>query len=516
MLRSSILVSLVSLLGSIISFTNQLVLARLFGASMSMDVYLIAVSLPMLVSGVLSAALSYSLVPTLMIYKSDATRYRHFNGLLLVSFVILAIIISLTGIILAPAQIEILGKPLSALARLDAVAIARVSWLSVGAVLIIGQLNAICNIESSFLLPVFVGIVPFIGMLIAGLFFATTYGILAIAWGLLGGYLVAIPILLFQKYSSLRFTTESLLLRGDVVKYLTKVPLISLSMLCFTVFQSIDAFWAPGIGIGKLAYLGYSQRMLVAIGSLVIAGPAAVMLPRLSEAFADGRIIDLLKDTQLALRMILAVAMPIVICTSVLAKPLVVLLFQRGAFDQQATSGVVSILPLMMLGMLSMLCVVMIFKALFAKQDNAIASIIGISTSLLYFGFSGLFSQLMGVIGIAFAYALSWMLVLALSVLTLWRGYWEMLLRKGCLIFVAKHAVLLVVTGSVTLVGKLWIDRAEVGAKLLFCQLLLVMASAGIVYLTVALRIVKLQEVQLIFTFFFKPKILGMVVDSET
>src|SRR4051812_16966975 len=65
MLRATMLVSLLAALGSGISFLNQLVLAHIFGANSEMDAYLLAISVPLTISGLITGVLSYQLVPAL-------------------------------------------------------------------------------------------------------------------------------------------------------------------------------------------------------------------------------------------------------------------------------------------------------------------------------------------------------------------------------------------------------------------------------------------------------------------
>lgn len=501
MLGSSILVSLASLLVSFVGFANQLVLARLFGASMSMDAYLIAASVPMLLSGILSAALGYSLVPALMVHKSDFAAYRRFSGLLLISLLMVSVLTSAVGFLAAPVQIGLLGDALSSAAKQQAVEIARVSWMATGVILIVDYLRGMHNAARRFLIPIFASMASQIGMILAGLAFGPTYGPLAVAWGMLAGFSLVIPVLLIQTLSELDFSTRCLVQLKDVAGYLYSTPLIMLAMLCFTVFQSVDAYWAPQVGTGSLAYLGYSQRILVALGSLVIVGPAAVMLPRLAEAYAMGRIKDMLHDTRRAVWMVLAFALPVALSVSVLAAPLVRLLFERGEFDHNATQGVAAILPLMMMGMMAMLCVVMVFRALFAKHDAVRASLLGMLAAILYFSLSGLLSQRFGVEGIALAYALTWWLVLFMSALMLWRGYLAMLFCIENLVFGGQLALLAVVMGVVLLAGKQWMITANADTGLLVLQLGVVAASAFAVYFTIAIRMLSIEGVQVVYIF---------------
>lgn len=501
MLGTSILVSLASLIVSFVGFANQIVLAKLFGTSMSMDAYLIAISIPMLVSGILSTALGSSLVPALMSHKSNLESYRRFSGLLFISMVIISIVISGVGFTAAPAQISLLGHTLLPSAKQDAIAIARVSWFTAGTMLIVGNLRAMHNADNRFLFSTFASLVPFVCMILAGLLFASSHGPLAVAWGMLVGFLLNIPLLLIHTSPALDFSSKCFRLWKAVTVYLSHSPLTIFAMLSFTVFQSIDAYWAPQIGTGNLAYLSYSQRIVVALGSLVIAGPATVILPRLAAAQADGRIMDLLRDTLRALKMVVAFALPVVLLVSILATPFVRLLFERGEFDRHATQGVAELLPLMMGGMIAMLCVVMVFKALFAKHDIFLASTLGIFTATLYFVLSGLFSLRLGVKGIALAYAITWCLIFVFSILTLWRGYIKLLLCRENFIFFGKLVVIAGVTSMVVVGVRTWIYSAVPGDVIPMLQLSMMVALFGFVYGILSIYFLRIEEIRSVFTF---------------
>jgi putative peptidoglycan lipid II flippase len=502
-LANSLLVSLASLLVSFFSFVNQIILANFFGASSSMDAYLIGTSIPMLVSGLLTATLAYTLVPALMLNSSNLASYRRFSGLLLIIFSIISLAIVCVGILTAADQIELLSGKISLAAKQEAIVISRISWIAAGLMVLVAYLNGIYNAANRFLLPIFLSIAPYIFMAGAGILFASTLGPMAVVFGLMLGFLVIIPALFFQMLPRIDMSYSSLQQWRDVVRYLSRLPLIMLAMLCFTVFQLSDSYWAPNTGTGNLAYLGYSQRLLVALGTLVVAGPSAVILPRLAISYTDGRIKDLLHDALRGVRMIIVVALPLALIASVLAAPLIRILFQRGAFDQHATQGLAAILPLMMFGMVAMLCVVMVFRALYAKHDVIYASLLGILIAISYFTLSGVLSRTMGVMGIALAYALTWWLILIFSIAILWRGYMKMILSKANFMFIGQLMLLTLVTIVVAATSKSLIVNSDINLAILMLQISTVATLTFAFYVVVAIRILKLEEMHLIYTFFF-------------
>ena len=499
MLNSSFIVSLASLFVSLIGFANQVILAKLFGATISMDTYLIAVSLPLFVSGVFSVGLSYSMVPALMKFKFDRDSYRRFAGLMLISLSAIALAISVLGCFYAPKQIEILGNNLSINVRQDAITIARISWMTAGVMILVAYLRAVHNSIHRFLLATFASLIPQILMALSGLAFAHTYGPRSVAWGMFLGFIFSVPIMLIDTISEMEFSSKCMQMKCHVTNYLIGIPMVILSTLCFTAFQIIDAFWAPQMGDGNLASLGYSQRLLVSIGNIIIAGPIAVILPRLSGAYFEGRITDLLNDTLHATRMVIAFSAPIALSIGILSEHFVKILFERGAFDENATHGMSHLLPFMMAGMVAMLCVAMIFKALYSKQEVYWASILGFLTCVVYFVLSGFLGSRLGVEGLALAYLITWWLILILSIFILTRGNSDLILNSNNLFFISKMFLLIFTVSIVTKVGSIFIDENEKVSVFYITKIFVLFLFAYATYFLVAIRILKMVEIGVLF-----------------
>lgn len=503
MLGSSILVSLATVMVSAINFLSQVVLAWKFGASSSMDVYLLAISVPMFISGVLSVGMSYSLVPALVSYQPQPDSFRQLSGLLLVSFILLAAVIVGLGSWLTAGQIALLGPQLSDLQMAEAVEIARISWLTAGVMIFIAYLRGLHNAKQRFLFATFASTVPPLCVIFAGLFVSSSGGTVYIAWAMLLGSVLLVPLLLVHSHMDLNLSSTNLQAFSEAKKYISRLPLIVVAVLCFTIFQASDAFWATQLGKGNLAHLSYCQRLVVSLGNLVIAGPAAVVLTRFSRSHTAGRPQELLDDTQRVIRMVLACASPVAVYLTVFAEPTLALLFERGAFNQQTTHEVATLLPWMMLGMVPMLCVVVIFRAIFARQEVLWAAGLGILTSLIYFGLSGLLSWSLGALGIAVAYACTWWTILLLSIGVLWRGRFERLTHSDNGKFICKVAFSLSVTGVVGLACRDWTSYMEAVDIALALRLLIFGVTGAVVYvgLTFAMHI---EEIRLLFFYMFR------------
>jgi len=506
MLGSSIVVTLLSFIISLISFINQLVIANIFGATILMDAYIVAVSIPLLVSAVIVGFVNYSLVPFLIKYKEDANQYGNVSTLILMALVFISLLLIVVGFLTTPLFMTTFGKTFPAEVRDEAIAIYRISWITVSFMLVGGHLAAIHNASKRFALPVIASAFPYIMMIVFCLNYGQAWGPISITLGMLVGFIGSVILLSKRALMDMKLTKEYSRLWKDVATFFTQAPLVIPAMLCFTAYQTIDAYWAPRIGSGNLAHLGYCQRLLVAMGNLVIVGPSVVLVPHLAEAFNEGRHEDFLRDIGRAVRMVVSLAAPLAISVSILSTPLVELLFQRGAFDIHATQGVAALLPFMMLGMVAMLSVVLLFRALFAKGSILSSSVLGIAATTIYFVLSGLFSTYWGAMGIAAAYAITWWIILILAIYVIWRGRAELIYSKENVTFIVHLIISLVVVSIVVFCGKiLTIDVVQNAGYLeKMFRVSLVSVTAMIVFYIMAVKLFRIEDINYIFEFLFR------------
>jgi putative peptidoglycan lipid II flippase len=158
------------------------------------------------------------------------------------------------------------------------------------------------------------------------------------------------------------------------------------------------------------------------------------------------------RDLTSALRLTVTIAAPAAMLVSLLRGPVIRLLFERGAFDAVATQRVAALLVWMLPGMVAMLCMVIVYKALFARGDLRAGTILGVVGPAAYFGLSGLLSGLFGVNGIGAAYSVTWIAVAGLGVgMVLWarhRGWHRP--RQSTVMFTGKLAGAMAISGAMT------------------------------------------------------------------
>jgi len=182
-------------------------------------------------------------------------------------------------------------------------------------------------------------------------------------------------------------------------------------MSATVVVNQIMAAWLPR---GSVSALNFAGKVPTMINSLGAAAVGTAVLPFLSQQVARGDYAALKHTVRTYSRLILAVSIPVVVVALVFARPMIEVLFQRGAFQRHDTDLVSQILrcsvlqvPFYLLGTLFSRLVsvlrgnrVLLYGAIINVTISALmnlilmrfmdASGIALSTAIVYF-FSTLF-----------------------------------------------------------------------------------------------------------------------------
>ena len=497
-LRSSIVVTFLSLVCGLVSFVNQLVIANTYGASAELDAYFIAISIPLFISGILNGTFAFLLLPILVKFKiNNPTHYWKFAGSLLICFFVMALLISVVMYMITPFTIKTIAPTLSGGLEKEAVFMGRFAGVTCGVALLVGYLMVLQNSVQKFILPVIVNSFPYMGMIFFVLFITSFCGVKALVWGMLSGYILAMLILYMNIRKDIAMDFNVRLFKSDIKNIMVSLPLVLVSGLCFAIYGTVDAFWATRLGAGNVSYLNYSQRLIIAIGSLVILGPSTVLAPYFSTQVASGQIAEFKSKLETTIKMIFIFAVPLGLIISVLSTSVVEVVFQGGAFNLQATRALSSLLPGMLFGMIPMVTVAVIYKALYAKNDLRGAALISIVGSVSYFSLSGVLSTYLGIQGIVIAYITAWLVMFCLSVVRIWGRDLKKLVNTENKNYFFNLLVIIVFIGIITMVGRMLIIQPlnEIGFFNLMIRISSIVIVDIILFIIISIYILRMPEV---------------------
>jgi putative peptidoglycan lipid II flippase len=333
--RTAVVVGLFTLLFKIGTTAKELVVARIFGRSDALDAFLIAFLLPGFVLGLLSGAFASAMIPALVDVRQKRgpqAAQQLFSSAMLTNTIALAAMGLLLGL-LAPFYLPYLASGFSPAKLLLT---RQLLYVLLPFVLFNGLAacaSAVLNASEKFALP---ALVPLLTPLLTILFIvlgAGRFGPFVLAGGLTVGSLIEAALLarLLQAHGmSLRlrwggFTPEVRRLIGQYVPMLAGTFLMSSTGV---VDQSMAAILAPG----SVAALGYGNKVISLLLTIGASSLSTAMFPHLSKMLAQNDWGQCRHTLKRYLVLAVLVTVPLTAFLIAFSRPLVGLLYQRGAF----------------------------------------------------------------------------------------------------------------------------------------------------------------------------------------
>lgn len=402
------IVTAISLLGSFINFVAQAVLAFRFGTSSAVDAYTYALSLPLFLSGLIGIIISYTAVPVMAKSSSTAGSRSDIGNAL--SFMLLwtALLFGVVGLTASCWQPVILPTDNSLIDFPGLPLLTTLSWF-VGAIQILGALTAAqLNASGRPIVAAMLGLPTNLVTIFVLLFAARGNIAFATAGMAAGAAISAITGFWFARATLLPPRRVVWGKGGLATRHVVSALWASVALSCFASYAVVDAIWASRVGEGALASMGYAHRIIIGLGSLVVAGPSALFVPRFAVLVETGQVAQFRRLVFAALAFTAAFGGFLAVGMYVMAESIVEILFERGAFDGSASAVVADVLRHMAPGMLAMLFSVITLRALFClPASERAAAVMGVGFTCSYAIFSYFFLE-DGIVGIATAYSISW------------------------------------------------------------------------------------------------------------
>jgi len=376
--RAAGIVGGATLLSRILGFARDMVIAYFFGTASTADAFFVAFRLPNLLrrlfaEGSFTVAFIPVFTESLALQGKEAA--LEIARSVLTALGLVLVLISFLGVLFAPAVIHVIapgftqdpGK-LSLTVSLTRITFPYIFFIGLVAGCM-GVLNSLRHFAAPALAPTLLNL-SMIGSVI--LFHSSLEEpVYALAWGvLIGGLfqlLLQIPFMLRQRFSLVplfRFNNPAL----KRILYLMLPS--ALGAAVYQVSILVSTLLASLLPSGSVSYLYYADRVVqFPLGVFAIAlGTAS--LPSMSRFAATGDMEGLINTFSHSLRLVLFIAVPSMAGLIVLRDPIVSVLFQRGAFDADASVRTSSTLLYYAVGLWAFSGVRIVLSAFFSLQDT--------------------------------------------------------------------------------------------------------------------------------------------------
>ena len=343
-LRAAVLMASLSFVAKLGSTAKELVVAHQYGRGDVLDAFLIALMLPSFCVTLVAASFNAALIPTFVQVrdqKSQEAAQRLLSSVMVWSVGLLVGVALVLGL-LAPYYLPLLA---SGFGPSKLMLTRRLLYFLLPYVVLSGvvvNLTAVLNAGEKFGLPAFTPIVTPLVVVIFIVVSNRLWGILSLALGTIVGTSAEAAILAYTLKAQgmslrLRWPGMDAHMRQVMAQYLPMVAGAFLMSGTNLVDQAMAAMLAPG----SVAALGYGNKVTAVVCGTCTAALGAAVLPYFSQMAGQQDWDALCHTLRTYLRLIGLVATPIAVGLVIFSRPLVRLLFQRGAFTA-ADSAVVS------------------------------------------------------------------------------------------------------------------------------------------------------------------------------
>jgi len=373
--RNTLLVAASFGLAAAAGLLRNAIIARQFGIGAQLDAYYAAFKLPdFLFTVVAGGSLATAFVPVFAGLLASGDRegaWRLASAITNLVVVIVSALALLAGLS-APWLVRVLVAPgFDAQAQAETVAVMRLVLISTLVFGISAVQTSVLHGFKHFLLPALAPAVYPLGVAAGAWWLAPVWGVRGLAVGAIVGAVlhlaIKVPGLLhygFRWWPVLDL--GSLVVRR--VAALMGPRVLDLGLFHLTLLVTTNL--ASRLGAGSVSALEWGWDAMQLPETVIGTAFGLVALPTLADLAARGDVAGLRSTLAETLRAVIALTMPAACGLILLGRPLLQLLYERGAFDAAAIDAVFTALRFYALGLVGHACLELAARAFFAQQDT--------------------------------------------------------------------------------------------------------------------------------------------------
>lgn len=414
---------ILSIFTRILSFFKDTLIASKIGCCFKADAYFVALAGIIVLAEVVGEGLSTSMVPILMKVETKEGKERklvYVNNVLNIILILSLILVCLMWQ-LSPIIMKILARGFSREGLSLSIDLMRLGLPMIIFILIRSVFVAFLQSNHAFKS----GAKSWIynnSVYIIYLLFFNRYGVYGLMVGGILAYLsqlfLVIPASIDLGYKYEFFLDfKNTYLKELIIFLMPIVMSISINRVNVLIDKSI----ASNLPEGSVSYLNYADKIIQFILGIFITAIVTVLFPRISEEVSRGEWEESRQIMRKGMDIILGITLSATVVLMVFARPLVRILFQRGAFGAQATQVTSDILVYYALGLTGTALVLILTRIYYAIYDSKTPFFYTFAGVGLNFLLNIILSKYMGISGIALATSISATVVAILLLMDLQR-----------------------------------------------------------------------------------------------
>jgi len=438
-----------TMLSRVFGFVRDILIANFLGTGMVADAFFVAFRFPNLFRRLFAeGAFSAAFVPifsSVLEREGDASARLFANQAFSVLAVILVIFVAAIEVImpwamivLAPGFDQVPGK-MELATELSRIAFPYLLFISLVS-LQSGVLNSLHQFAAAAAAPVLLNL-TFIAALLVFATRTETAGH-ALAWAVSASGVIQFLWLIYHcrkagfgvGFVRPKLSPNVRVLGKRILPVVFGASLYQINLLIGTILATL-------VSDGAVSYLYYADRVAQLPLGVVGVAVGTALLPMLSRQLTAGQERDALHSQNRGVEFCLLLTLPAALALLVIPLPIVSVLFERGAFDAEASAATAAALAAYGTGLPAYVLIKVLAPGFFARQDTSTPVRIAALSMVINIVMNLVLMQIWGHVGIAYASSLAaWVNALALAIILKKRGHLQFdarLMRRSVRVFAA-------------------------------------------------------------------------------
>lgn len=490
MKKAVILLMVLTIVSKVSGFLRDLTLAYFYGASEISDVFLLAISIPTIVFGVIAAGISTGYIPLYSRIENklgEQAGIEYTNNLINVLMVLTTVLVAL-ALIFTEYLVKIFAIGFEGETLALAVMFTRFSIFGVYFTIIIRILSAYLNYKKVFAVPSLIGI-PMNLVLIAAIAISSrTEWLYVLAMANVVALFIQFLIIVVAAYKY-AFRFQAVFQPKD--RHIKEMAALAFPVILGSsvsqINRLVDRSLASWISVGGISSLNYANTMNTAFLGIFVSSFVTVFYPDISRKAAKGDMEGLKYTMNQTIIGVLLLIIPVTAGALAFAEPIVRFLFGRGAFDETAVILTTSAFFFYSIGLIGTGVNLILTRVFYALQDTKspmINSSIGMGINV---GLNFTLAPLLGIGGLALATSISALV----TVILLTQGLRRKLGRLNLTKLVPSTLKIVMAAGVSTLIALMLYGAAE-GVLGMNISLVIAVSVMGLLYFS-AVYLMKIE-----------------------
>lgn len=383
LLRSTAVISAMTLLSRVTGLIRDILIARAFGAGPLTDAFWVAFRIPNLLRRLFAeGAFAQAFVPILGAAREDRSQdeVRVLLDRVALILTVALMLATLIGIVAAPWVVTVMATGMRDAARAEdfdaAVWMTRAMFPYIVCMSLVAFASGVLNTWRRFAVPAFTPVLLNLAMISAAIWLVDRFSppIYALAIGVMAGGIAQLAvqwIALMRLGLAPRFSLKiGAAWRDPTVRHILRQMLpatlgVSVAQISIIINTNIATWLTPG----SVTWLSFADRLMEFPTALLGVALGTVLLPYLSRAHAAGNTTGYSDLLDWGLRLILLAGLPAALGLALMADALVATLFHYGAFSDTDVARTTTAVIAYAVGLVGLLAVKILAPGFYARQD---------------------------------------------------------------------------------------------------------------------------------------------------